>query len=208
MATVYTRATRAEVETLIRSIPSLLVGLAPDPLGVAQAVQLACGVELLTHIQQSFVKKSRREPSDDGIVWPELAPVTIARKLAKAHKAEKGRKKADRGKNPHLDEVPILIDTGLMLRSFSPGVFDLHSYGPKADFQIFDRLPGRVIVGTNRYPQHHTGIPGRLPKRELWPSDGNLPAVWWEDIGEVSIDALQAALIHILSGGGQVSPVA
>src|SRR5882672_10150536 len=138
MATIYTRCTRAEVERLIRSIPQIMAGLAPDPYGIAQAVQLACGVELLTHIQTCFIQKSRREPSDDGITWPELSPRTIAEKLEKAHKAEKGRKKADRGKNPHLDEVPILIDTGQMLRSLSPGVFDFTSYGPPADFQIFD----------------------------------------------------------------------
>lgn len=202
MATIYYRGTRAEAERLIRSIPAIMAGLAPDPLAIAQAVQLACGVELLSKIQEAFVAKSRREPSEDGIEWPELAPSTIARKLAKANKAQK------RGAaTQYAAQVPILIDEGLMLRSFGPGVFDLTSYGAAPDFQIFDRIPGRVIVGTNRYPQHHTGIPGRLPARHLWPPDGNLPEAWWADIQEVGVNELYVALIHVFSGGGQLSPL-
>ena len=199
--TVYTRMTRPEVERLIRSLPRLLSGLDPDPLGIAESVQLACGVELLSKIQTAFLAKSRREPSEDGIVWPPLSERTIAARM------ERGRAPGNTLDPEEAGLYDILRDTGLMFRSLSPGVFSFDSAAPGAEFQIFDRLPGRVIVGTNRYPQHHTGIPGKLPKRELWPSDGNLPEAWWVDIVEVSVDALYTGLIFVLSGGGRIPTV-
>src|SRR5262249_17840054 len=63
--------------------------------------------------------------------------------------------------------VEILRDTGLLLKSLSPGV-------QSAD-QILKTTPGAVTVGTNRMPWHHRGIPGRLPARRFWPEPGAFP---------------------------------
>jgi hypothetical protein len=93
-------------------------------------------------------------------------------------------------------QVDILRDTGEMLRALSPGVDDKPS---GADGQVFETPPGRVIVGLNKKPWHHTGIPGRLPARPLWPPDGNLPESWWEDITEAGRTGLIRALVLILS---------
>lgn len=73
--------------------------------------------------------------------------------------------------------VDVLRDTGELFRSFSPGVEDRPS---RADGQVFQTTPGRVIVGTNKKPWHHAGIPGRLPSRPFWPLDNTLPDAWWD----------------------------
>lgn len=72
-------------------------------------------------------------------------------------------------------QVDILRDTGELLRSFSPGVEDKPSGAPG---QVFQTPPSRVIVGTNKKPYHHAGIPRRLPARPFWPTDGRLPEAW------------------------------
>ena len=76
-------------------------------------------------------------------------------------------------------KVDTLRDTGELFRSLSPGVEDRPS---GAEGQVFQVQPGRVIVGTNKKPWHHRGVPGKLPARHLWPPDGNLPPNWWEAI--------------------------
>lgn len=92
-------------------------------------------------------------------------------------------------------QVDILRDTGELFRSLSPGV-DATPSG--ADGQIFETPPGQVIVGTNKKPWHHTGIPGKLPARPLWPTDGRLPVAWWDALLRViqmgALRALELAL--------------
>lgn len=72
--------------------------------------------------------------------------------------------------------VEILRDTGLLLNSLSPGT--------NSPEQVFRDEGGAIIVGTNRKGArwHHEGIPGKLPRRRLWPLPRNWPASWWADI--------------------------
>lgn len=94
-------------------------------------------------------------------------------------------------------QVDTLRDTGELFRSFSPGVEDRPS---RAEGQIFEVPPGQVIVGTNKKPWHHKGIPGRLPARPFWPLDGVLPGVWWDHLLRVYQRGLLRALVLILEG--------
>lgn len=89
--------------------------------------------------------------------------------------------------------VDVLRDTGELFRSLTPGVEDRPS---GADGQILETPPGRVIVGTNKKPWHHRGVPGRLPSRPLWPLDGQLPQRWWDYL----LDVLRRGLSQALSG--------
>lgn len=84
-------------------------------------------------------------------------------------------------------QVEILRDTGLLLNSLSPGVHSAE--------QVLRTGRGEVIVGTNRRgaKAHHTGIPGRLPQRRLWPEPRKWPANWWADI----IDQVKQGLLDI-----------
>lgn len=92
-------------------------------------------------------------------------------------------------------KVQILRDKGFLLNSLSPGMIPSQDSPPVPPpqpsgeggaNQIFDYGPGEVIVGTNRKhaAAHHTGIPGKLPQRRLWPDPNNWPASWWEQITE------------------------
>lgn len=91
-------------------------------------------------------------------------------------------------------QVDILRDTGEMLRAITPGV----DGAPPPEGQILRLPPGRVIVGISKKPWHHFGVPGRLPKRLLWPEDGNLPQSWWDDLLELYQSGLVRLLVLLL----------
>ncbi len=81
-------------------------------------------------------------------------------------------------------KVEILRDTGLLLNSLSPGV--------QSAEQIFKVGNAEVTIGTNRKgaAKHHTGIPGRLPQRRLWPEIQRWPQSWKDDMVEQARDGL------------------
>lgn len=85
--------------------------------------------------------------------------------------------------------VEILKDTGILYNSLSPGAIDLSGTAgssglagssgvtgpPGVPGQVFQLIPGSVIVGTNvpYARRHHFGDPSHnLPARQLWPYDG------------------------------------
>ena len=106
-------------------------------------------------------------------------------------KAEGARTLVDKyGNRP----VEILRDTGLLLNSLSPGVASTE--------RIFRVQPGAVIVGTNRKGalRHHTGIPGRLPQRRLWPAPDRWPASWWKDVTEQAKQGLLDLAAQLVKG--------
>lgn len=95
-------------------------------------------------------------------------------------------------------QVDILRDTGELLRSFSPGIEDVPS---NADGQIF-RLDGSTVaVGSNKKPQHHRGIPNRLPARSFWPLDDHIPESWWPAIDDAAGRGLVSAIKLLLTKG-------
>lgn len=78
MPTVSFNGSREDLRRLLRSVPAIFAGRAPDPLGIAKGLQLRLGVQLLSLIQTAFVEKSRGGMGSDGIQWPPLSPSTIA----------------------------------------------------------------------------------------------------------------------------------
>jgi hypothetical protein len=168
-APVVFRGTREELRRLLRDLPLVLAGRAPDPLGIARGLQLRLGTTLLSKVQQDFITKSRGGVGTDGVKWAPLSPKTIARR-------RKGPKGKGKKKKAAPAPVDILRNTGELLRSLSPGVDEKPSGAPG---QVFDvSRPGVIVVGTNKKPYHHKGIPGRLPARPLWPVDGKIPGAW------------------------------
>lgn len=91
------------------------------------------------------------------------------------------------------EKVDILRDTGLLLNSLSPG--------STVTEQVFRAGPGEVIVGTNRKgaSKHHSGIPGRLPQRRLWPDPSRWPSSWWLDIAEQGRDGLIDVVVYLIT---------
>lgn len=94
-------------------------------------------------------------------------------------------------------QVEILRDTGLLLNSLSPGI--------SSPAKVFRIGPGEVIVGTNRKgaKAHHTGVPGRLPQRRLWPLVSRWPASWWRDLLEQAGAGILTLAISLIKSGGR-----
>lgn len=94
----------------------------------------------------------------------------------------------------------ILKDTNVMFNSLSPGFA-----GPSGDpNQVFRLEPGRVIIGTlvPYAEKHHRGIPGRLPKRQLWPdSTQEWPESWKQAIADVIANGIRSLIIALLQHG-------
>jgi hypothetical protein len=237
----------------LEALPAILAGRVPDPMGVARAVQLRCGVALLSEIQRAFITKSRGGVGSDGIKWAPLKPETIARRRTTAgelrqlgirrrgsrpsltaaqdlrwrqvfgrvfrrasldmdERAAKGVAAAiawqtvkTEGAKTKLEllggrQVDILRDTGVLFRSLSPGVDDKPS---GADGQVFETPAGRVIVGTNVKPWHHTGNPETgLPARPLWPTDGSIPERWRGSINRAAATGVLMAIRMAFGGNG------
>ncbi len=109
-------------------------------------------------------------------------------------------------------KVQILRDTGVMLNSLSPGVLSgtppAMAYskpsGEGGDKQVFDAQGARIIVGTNdpRAGAHNNGVPGRLPKRQIFPDNAaQIPAVWWQRWLGVGLAALKIASEDVYRDG-------
>jgi len=95
--------------------------------------------------------------------------------------------------------VDILRDTGELFRSLQPGVEDRPA---RPEGQIFEVPPGRIIVGTNKKPWHHRGVPGRLPARPLWPLDGRIPEAWLKHLAGAARRGVARAIGELLARGG------
>lgn len=86
-------------------------------------------------------------------------------------------------------QVPILIDTGALLESLSPGT--------SSPDQVFRIDQGSVTIGTTRQGAmaHHRGVPRRnLPQRRLWPDPDNWPESWWDDI----LNQIEQGLVELI----------
>ncbi len=137
-----------------------------------------------THPSQALTKKQQER-------WWEMYSQGLA--IFKGNKASAAKRAwgilKREGATTLLDKygsrkVEILRDTGLLLNSLSPGV--------QSAEQVFRVGQGRMDIGTNRKgaAKHHTGIPGKLPQRRLWPTPNRWPQSWKEDIVEQARDGL------------------
>lgn len=92
-------------------------------------------------------------------------------------------------------DVEILRDRGILFNAISPG--QLTDIGPDASYsappdQVVDvETAGTLIVGVNvDYAKYHQGTPEKPGRRPLWPVDGVLPEVWWDDILDAAVQGL------------------
>jgi hypothetical protein len=112
------------------------------------------------------------------------------------------------GRNPTLMErygsapVKILHATGALESSLKPGArADAAGQSPpRVKYQVFRPGPGRVTIGTGRpwARTHHLGVPGRIPRRALWPEPARWPAAWGRELlgqaREGAVGVIAAAL--------------
>lgn len=87
--------------------------------------------------------------------------------------------------------IDILRDTGLLLRSLSPG--------ERSPEQVFVVHGGKVILGTTRKGAmaHHKGMIGKLPQRRLWPSPQHWSASWKRDIVRAARQGIQDVILEL-----------
>jgi hypothetical protein len=99
-------------------------------------------------------------------------------------------------------KVDTLRDTGRLLRSLSPGVEDRPSGAPEQIFNVGGR--GLVVVGTNvpYAGAHQNGVPGRIPKRLIWPENGEIPEPWGQAIVDSLAGGVARAIVLFASRGG------
>jgi hypothetical protein len=92
----------------------------------------------------------------------------------------------------HRRHVDILVDTGKLLKSLTPGA--------RSGAQVFRVEAGSVTIGTKRKGAlaHHQGVPGRLPQRRLWPKPANWPMSWWNDILSRVAEGLARIAVHLV----------
>jgi hypothetical protein len=246
MTIVHYRGTRAGLKRILQSIPAIVAGSQADPGGVVQAIQLRCGVALLSQIQQDFITKSRGGTGRDGVTWKPLRPETIAQRRTTAAERKAagvgGRNSGHRGLLTEAENrrwraifasrVAMLRakgvanaaaiaaaiawaalkaqgaktklalfggrrgdigrDTSAMFRSLTPGVDDKPS---GAEDQIFETIPGAVIVGSSK-----PYFPAFNRVRQVFPTDGTIPAAWWDAINAAAKRGLVAVITNSLRG--------
>lgn len=252
--TVRFRGTSAEARAMLRELPAVLSGRAPDRYGVADGILLRGAVALLSQIKQAFLVKTRGGTDAAGITWPPLSPATIAARRTTAAERKRlgirqgrtrptltdaqdkrwrgiyasrlaqlrargmsegeaaGRAAAaawsilkQAGAKTKLEllgsrDVDILRDTSRLFRSLSPGIEDAPAAQPD---QILAAGPGRLTVGTKTpyAAAHHRGIPGRLPRRALWPADGKMPPAWNAAVAGALARGMLRAVVLLLTRG-------
>lgn len=155
--------------------------------GVAQrALLFAIGRAVLEKVHESFVVKSLGGTDESGLKWQPLAESTVAKK-----KELKKRK-------PSIS-LDVLTETELLMRSLTPPPKTARGPTRRKD-QMFRIERNSVVIGTDRpwAYTHHYGIPGRLPRRPLWPDPANWPPSWWKEICKAAKMELVATITRLL----------
>lgn len=204
MPTVVFRGTRDEAVELVRLLPQLLSGRVPDTLGVTRAVWFRLANAVLSQVYQEFITLSRRGVSRDGRQWAELAPATIARRLYKEIRAQRRKRRKQRGKpapdQPHAGQFDIGRDTARMLRSLAAGVEDRPPANPETVVEVNGPT---LLVGSNvpYLEWFHRGRPGKQPARPVVPADGLIPEAWLPAMYAAALRGLTAALMYLMTRG-------
>lgn len=195
---VRTRLSRKEIKNVINNIPK---ELRTGPL--SQELMQEVGMVILGLIKKAFITKARGGTDESGLRWAPLSPVTIARRLGRTrpkpkkkagYKGIKGKAPADFDK--YAGSVEILIDSGKLLDSLTPA--------STSDDQVLNAGNGTVAVGTSvEYAsKHHHGIPGKLPRRRLWPEPNKWPKSWWNEILNEIRTAIMDLVVDKVRGNG------
>lgn len=86
---VYFRGSREEARAIARRLKAMLIGKAPDSLGIAKGVFTAIGFAALADIRDDFLTKARGGTGEDGEKWPPLSKEYLAygRRFGKGEQA-------------------------------------------------------------------------------------------------------------------------
>ncbi len=218
------RGQKRYLKAFLHRVPLMLMGRVPDTTrGGVRAFWIKIGMVALAIIRDAYVLKSRGGTDASGVKWAALASSTIARRLRKAGlpsqahaikrlrnayatvaKTGRGQKKLEQAKalaQKVFGPMQILVDTGRLLASFTPGV--------KGPDQLFDVLPNGVAVGSNVKTKsghnlagiHHRGT-ATIPMRKLWPEWEQWPSAWQQQIFDAMQDGISDMILRWIRSGG------
>ena len=201
--TVVFRGSRRELDEILASVPQILAGRIPDPLGITRLVGFTMANSMLTQVYQDFVRKSRGEVGKDGVKWAPLAASTIAKRMAKERKLQPKTKRAKKPKaDPKFAErFDIGRDTTRLLRSLVAGRIDQVPGNPDTSVTAAMAV---IAVGTNvPYAKWFREGRGKVqPARPVVPLDGTIPAAWWLAILGAGSRGVSAAIAMLAQRGG------
>lgn len=79
MSTIFAKTKqRDEIEQLIRALPAILSGRAPDQFGIAHGFKLRMAVMFFSNVKEAFIIKARGGTDVAGISWPPLTKKYLA----------------------------------------------------------------------------------------------------------------------------------
>lgn len=152
MATQF-RGTKEQLKALLRQLPGILAGTAPDPTGIGERLRIRMGNAFLAKVQNEYILKSTGGTDAAGITW-----------------------------EPPQQELghPLLMDTDALFDSLAPGEGDRKSGAPG---QVFEADTPMLRVGSEvPHAAYQFKGTKNIPARPAWPPDGNLPQAWWDEI--------------------------
>ncbi len=77
-ATIYTRASRAEVRRMVALLPTIIAGKTADPGGIAHGFAMRLSMAFFSKVKTAFIDKSRGGTDDAGDKWPPLTKAYLA----------------------------------------------------------------------------------------------------------------------------------
>lgn len=80
MSQIHFKGTRYEARQLVYRLREMLVGKAPDALGIAKGFTTCIGFAALSDVKDAFIEKARAGTDEMGVQWQPLKPATIARR--------------------------------------------------------------------------------------------------------------------------------
>jgi hypothetical protein len=142
----------------------MLTGQTGDRRGIAAEFQATVANAFFRLVQSDTEVKSRGGRGIDGITWPKLAPSTLKSK----------------GQPPY--GLKILAEYGDLYRTLTPSPVPGRLAGVRGQVVRIDSARRAIVCGSREKVWHHRGVPGRLPRRRLWPMPELVPAQWSETL--------------------------
>lgn len=161
----------------LQSLPAVISGRLPDPLGLGKVFFTYIGNAVLKLIQDDFVVKSNGGAGAGGVTWAPLKEATLERRRRKG-----------------IEHEEILKQTEALLESLTPDQNNAVDAARIAG-QVFEYAVGSITVGSDvPYADYHQNGTAYMPARLIVPLSGDLPVEWESAVDEAIAEALQTAI--------------
>jgi phage gpG-like protein len=171
------KGTRAELIQSLQSLPAVLSGRLPDPLGLGKVFFTHIGNAVLKLIQDDFLVKSKGGTGAGGVAWAPLKESTLERRRRKG-----------------IEHEEILKQTESLLESLTPDQNNAVD-AVRIAGQVFEYAVGSITVGTDiPYADYHQNGTAYMPPRPIVPLSGDLPVEWESAVDQAIEEAFQVVI--------------